>query len=214
MSFLLFLFLSSMASLVVKTGIPLILILYAWAPVVKFKVVHLQHWSVKNMATFHVANMHHLAKNHSSTDACMPFYEPLRLLMYKFYLHHHYFYRHNYYTIAGWSCAHSYMRICFCVCICVCRYIVFMQGADINPLDKERRSPLLLASSRGGWRTVQTLIRLGANIHLKDVNSRNVLHLVVMNGGRLEEFADQVIKVRKCHYLTHSIFIGSTNDTI
>jgi len=89
-----------------------------------------------------------------------------------------------------------------------------MQGADINPLDKERRSPLLLASSRGGWRTVQTLIRLGANIHLKDVNSRNVLHLVVMNGGRLEEFADQVIKVRKCHYLTHSIFIGSTNDTI
>jgi hypothetical protein len=29
-----------------------------------------------------------------------------------------------------------------------------------------------------------------------------------MNGGRLEEFADQVIKVRKCHYLTHSVFIG------
>ena len=103
--------------------------------------------------------------------------------------------------------------VCVCICVCVCHYIVFMQGADINPLDKERRSPLLLASSRAGWRTVQTLIRLGANIHLKDVNSRNVLHLVVMNGGRLEEFADQVIKVRKCHYLTHSIFIGSTNDT-
>ncbi|XP_035438092.2 transient receptor potential cation channel subfamily A member 1 isoform X8 [Spodoptera frugiperda] len=63
------------------------------------------------------------------------------------------------------------------------------EGSDINPLDKERRSPLLLAASRAGWRTVQTLIRLGADIELKDINSRNVLHLVVMNGGRLEEFA-------------------------
>ena len=108
--------------------------------------------------------------------------------------------------------------VCVCVFVCmymcICHYIVFMQGADINPLDKERRSPLLLASSRAGWRTVQTLIRLGANIHLKDVNSRNVLHLVVMNGGRLEEFAEQVIKVRKCHYMTHSFLIGSTNYTI
>lgn len=32
-------------------------------------------------------------------------------------------------------------------------------------------------------------IRLGADIQLKDINSRNVLHLVVMNGGRLEDFA-------------------------
>ena len=86
-----------------------------------------------------------------------------------------------------------------CMYVCICHYNVFMQGAVINPPDKERRSPLLLASSRAGWRTVKTLIQLGADIHVKDVNSRNVLHLVVMNGGRLEEFADQVIKVRKCH---------------
>lgn len=39
------------------------------------------------------------------------------------------------------------------------------------------------------------LIRLGADIRLKDSNHRNVLHLVVMNGGRLEEFAQEVIKV-------------------
>ncbi|XP_048004376.1 transient receptor potential cation channel subfamily A member 1 [Leguminivora glycinivorella] len=67
-------------------------------------------------------------------------------------------------------------------------YLV-QEGSDINPLDKERRSPLLLAASRAGWRTVHTLIRLGADIRLKDINSRNVLHLVVMNGGRLEDFA-------------------------
>ncbi|KPJ00566.1 Transient receptor potential cation channel subfamily A member 1 [Papilio xuthus] len=63
------------------------------------------------------------------------------------------------------------------------------EGSDINPLDKERRSPLLLAASRAGWRTVHTLIRLGADIKLKDMNSRNLLHLVVLNGGRLEDFA-------------------------
>ena len=62
-------------------------------------------------------------------------------------------------------------------------------------MDKERRSPLLLAASRSGWRTVLVLIRLGADIQLKDANHRNVLHLVVMNGGRLEEFAAEVIKV-------------------
>ncbi|XP_072930871.1 transient receptor potential cation channel subfamily A member 1-like [Epargyreus clarus] len=63
------------------------------------------------------------------------------------------------------------------------------EGSDINPLDKEKRSPFLLAASRGGWRTVHTLIRLGADIELKDINLRNVLHLVVMNGGWLGDFA-------------------------
>ncbi|XP_048488333.1 transient receptor potential cation channel subfamily A member 1 isoform X2 [Plutella xylostella] len=63
------------------------------------------------------------------------------------------------------------------------------EGSDINPLDKEHRSPLLLAASRAGWRTVNALIELGADICLKDVNSKNVLHLVVLNGGRLEDFA-------------------------
>ncbi|CAH2035066.1 unnamed protein product, partial [Iphiclides podalirius] len=63
------------------------------------------------------------------------------------------------------------------------------EGSDINPLDKEKRSPLLLAASRAGWRTVHKLIGLGADIELKDINSRNLLHLVVMNGGRLEDFA-------------------------
>jgi len=69
------------------------------------------------------------------------------------------------------------------------------QGAEVNALDKENRSPLLLAASRAGWKTVVTLIRLRANILLKDVNLRNVLTLVVMNGGRIEDFSDEVVKV-------------------
>ncbi|KAK6626900.1 Transient receptor putative cation channel subfamily A member 1 [Polyplax serrata] len=70
------------------------------------------------------------------------------------------------------------------------------EGAEINPLDKENRSPLLLAASRAGWRTVLTLIRLKANILLKDSNHRNVLSLVVMNGGRLEDFAKEVLQAQ------------------
>lgn len=41
------------------------------------------------------------------------------------------------------------------------------EGSDINPLDKERRSPLLLAASRAGWRTVQTLVRITLCVFLQ-----------------------------------------------
>jgi len=34
------------------------------------------------------------------------------------------------------------------------------EGADINALDKEHRSPLLLAASRSGWKTGETTIVL------------------------------------------------------
>ncbi|XP_062137254.1 transient receptor potential cation channel subfamily A member 1 isoform X5 [Drosophila sulfurigaster albostrigata] len=66
------------------------------------------------------------------------------------------------------------------------------EGAEINALDKEHRSPLLLAASRSGWKTVHLLIRLGASIDVKDAAARNVLHFVIMNGGRLTDFAEHV----------------------
>jgi transient receptor potential cation channel subfamily A member 1 len=58
--------------------------------------------------------------------------------------------------------------------------------------DKERRSPILLAASRACWRTVKVLFKLGANIELKDVSQRNLLHLIIINGGRCEEFAKEL----------------------
>lgn len=70
------------------------------------------------------------------------------------------------------------------------------EGADINALDREGRSPLLLAASRAGWKTVNVIIRLGASIGIKDCNYRNVLHLVIMNGGRLHDFAEEVTKAQ------------------
>lgn len=62
-------------------------------------------------------------------------------------------------------------------------------------MDKENRSPLLLAASRSGWRTVKTLVQLGADIYLKDSSQRNILHVIVTRGGNIEEFAETVRKV-------------------
>lgn len=53
-----------------------------------------------------------------------------------------------------------------------------------------------MAASRGGWKTVFALIRLGAQISIKDINARNVLHLVIIAGGRLDEFAREVSKTQ------------------
>lgn len=81
----------------------------------------------------------------------------------------------------------------------IAEYLV-LEGADINALDKEQRSPLLLAVSSSSWKTVRLLVRLGANIHLKDVNGRNVVHMIVLNGGPLHEFAEEVkSKTTTCH---------------
>lgn len=55
----------------------------------------------------------------------------------------------------------------------ICEFLV-NEGADINALDKENRSALLLAGSRGAWRTVHVLIKLGASISVKDINRCNL----------------------------------------
>ncbi|XP_054085088.1 transient receptor potential cation channel subfamily A member 1 isoform X5 [Zeugodacus cucurbitae] len=88
----------------------------------------------------------------------------------------------------------------------IVEYLV-KEGADINALDKEHRSPILLAASRSGWKTVHLLIRLGAGINVKDASSRNVLHFVIMNGGRLPEFAEEVNKTQ-----SHSQLVQLLNE--
>ncbi|KAL0902157.1 hypothetical protein ABMA27_000099 [Loxostege sticticalis] len=60
------------------------------------------------------------------------------------------------------------------------------EGSDINPLDKERRSPLLLAASRAGWRTVHTLDRceksLAQLLNEKDNTGCSPLHYASREG--------------------------------
>ncbi|KAG8225856.1 hypothetical protein J437_LFUL004786, partial [Ladona fulva] len=65
------------------------------------------------------------------------------------------------------------------------------EGANVNAVDKEKRSALLLAASHGAWRTVHALLNNGADICLRDKNQHNALHLIILNGGRLEDFLNQ-----------------------
>ena len=39
---------------------------------------------------------------------------------------------------------------------------------------------------------------MGANVQLKDITQRNLLHLIIINGGRCEEFAKEISANAKC----------------
>ena len=81
-----------------------------------------------------------------------------------------------------------------------------LQGADINAQDIHDRTPLMLASSKGGWRTVHYLLEQGADISLRDKENRNFLHLAIKNGVPINNFGCNIIKVR---ILFSSSFHGS-----
>ncbi|KAH9388462.1 Transient receptor putative cation channel sub A member 1 [Tyrophagus putrescentiae] len=66
------------------------------------------------------------------------------------------------------------------------RFLV-KEGANTSLVDKEGRSPLLLAGARAAWRSVLALIELGSNVSLRDNNSRNIFHHIVLSGGELDK---------------------------
>ena len=55
----------------------------------------------------------------------------------------------------------------------------------MDALDKHCHTPLLLATSRGAWRTASFLIQRGASHGLKDDKNRNLMHLMVLSGGNV-----------------------------
>uniref|UniRef100_S4RL61 Uncharacterized protein n=1 Tax=Petromyzon marinus TaxID=7757 RepID=S4RL61_PETMA len=68
------------------------------------------------------------------------------------------------------------------------------QGAELDSLDREKRSPCLLATMRGAWRTVTTLLSLGANVSIQDIKGRNFLHVAVSQGGWLGNFGKDIFQ--------------------
>lgn len=56
----------------------------------------------------------------------------------------------------------------------------------------------MLAASRAGWRTVHVLLKKGCDVTLKDINQRNLLHWIIINGGRCEDFAKEMKENSKC----------------
>ncbi|XP_063779984.1 transient receptor potential cation channel subfamily A member 1 isoform X2 [Pseudophryne corroboree] len=63
-------------------------------------------------------------------------------------------------------------------------YLISME-ANIDCVDNELRTPLLLATSCSAWRTVNLLLEKGADVKLTDNFGRNFLHLTVLQPGGL-----------------------------
>ena len=70
------------------------------------------------------------------------------------------------------------------------------QNADVNIQDIHDRTPLLLAASKGGWRTVHFLLKNGADITIKDKENRNFLHLAIKYGSHIYKFGCEFLKVK------------------
>lgn len=66
----------------------------------------------------------------------------------------------------------------------------------MNALDKEGRSPLLLAGARSAWKSVIALIGVGSNISLRDNCRRNLFHHIVLSGGSLDQFIGLIEKAK------------------
>ncbi|XP_076335183.1 transient receptor potential cation channel A1 [Tachypleus tridentatus] len=62
------------------------------------------------------------------------------------------------------------------------------EGADINAVDKEGRTVLLLAAARSAWKVTKVLLQSGAEMGTKDNMNRNILHHIVLAGGSLDDF--------------------------
>ena len=78
---------------------------------------------------------------------------------------------------------------------CLMCFLLYLKGSDINATDKAERSPLLLATQKGGWRTVHLLLENGANFMMTDSDNRNLLHYAVLFGGSLESLGRSFFKV-------------------
>ncbi|XP_058032168.1 transient receptor potential cation channel subfamily A member 1 [Ahaetulla prasina] len=70
------------------------------------------------------------------------------------------------------------------------------KGANIDSVDIEGRTPLLLATSCASWKTVNLLLSKGANVELKDLLGRNFLHLTVLQPGGLQHLNEDFLKMK------------------
>lgn len=51
---------------------------------------------------------------------------------------------------------------------------------------------------------------MGANVQIRDVTSRNLLHLIIINGGRCEEFAQEISASAMCSWVN---FLNEKDNT-
>uniref|UniRef100_A0A8C6XK75 Transient receptor potential cation channel subfamily A member 1 n=1 Tax=Naja naja TaxID=35670 RepID=A0A8C6XK75_NAJNA len=75
------------------------------------------------------------------------------------------------------------------------------KGANIDSVDIEGRTPLLLATSCASWKIVNLLLSKGANVELKDLLGRNFLHLTVLQPGGLQHLNEHFLKMKHIEHL-------------
>ncbi|XP_078542291.1 transient receptor potential cation channel subfamily A member 1 [Lissotriton helveticus] len=73
-------------------------------------------------------------------------------------------------------------------------YLISM-GANLDSLDNESRSPLLLAVTCSAWKTVDLLLSKGANVKIKDQCGRNFLHLTVLQPGGFKHLNNEFLEL-------------------
>ncbi|KAL2766810.1 transient receptor potential cation channel subfamily A member 1 [Daubentonia madagascariensis] len=69
-------------------------------------------------------------------------------------------------------------------------------GADINSIDSEGRSPLILATASASWNIVNLLLSKGARVDIKDHFGRNFLHLTVQQPYGLKNLRPEFMQMQ------------------
>uniref|UniRef100_A0A8C5B740 Ion transport domain-containing protein n=1 Tax=Gadus morhua TaxID=8049 RepID=A0A8C5B740_GADMO len=72
-------------------------------------------------------------------------------------------------------------------------YLISM-GGDVERMDCNGNSPLLLATSCGSWRTVALLLAKGANMAVRDRSGCNFLHLAILQRKGLKNLSEDVLQ--------------------
>ncbi|XP_056439818.1 transient receptor potential cation channel subfamily A member 1b [Gadus chalcogrammus] len=72
-------------------------------------------------------------------------------------------------------------------------YLISM-GGDVERMDCNGNSPLLLATSCGSWRTVALLLAKGANMAVRDRSGCNFLHLAILQRKGLKNLSEDVMQ--------------------
>lgn len=56
----------------------------------------------------------------------------------------------------------------------------------MDPPDRDRRTPLFRAAEKGGVETIQLLLERGADVTVKSVQQKSLLHAAVSHPGAME----------------------------
>lgn len=67
-----------------------------------------------------------------------------------------------------------------------CSYLFSLQGVDLNPRDREKCTPLLLAAAHGCSAVVSLLLESGADVTCEDEKKRTALHWAVGQDRTIE----------------------------